>query len=148
MMGQRMNENLNRLEGIIRLLEHIKYEIGELMTPQNEIFIRFGNEALEKCGFLEILKKCRADGEGSLLEKALDVYGKPFLDDQRCDMMLRDFASSLGKLSREAQVERCTAYITRFGEIYAAKNGKTAGDVKLCRSMGILIGAASVIILL
>lgn len=147
-IGKRTEETVQRLEGVILLIEHIKYEIGERMTPQNELFVRFGNSALERCGFLETLKKCRSDGEKSALANALEMYGDLFFDDKRCNMMLSDFAESLGKLPCGVQMARCESYLERFGSIYAEKSVKAQSDIKLCRSMGILCGAAAVLMVL
>ena len=147
-MGRRTEETVKRLESIILLIEHIKYEIGERMTPQNELFARFENKTLEKCGFLEVLKKCRADGERSVLETALDMYGELFPGNDRCNMLLRDFSASLGKIPHTLQTERCTNYSERFGAIYTEISKKAVSEAKLYRSMGILCGVAAVLVLL
>ena len=146
-MAKHAEEEARRLEAVILMIDHIKYEIGEYMTPQNELFARFENRALEACGFLGILKKCRSDGEKSVLSKALEVYGD-LLCEKRCNMLLADFSESLGKLSRSAQLERCDSYREKFNSVYAEKSTKLQGEKKLCRSMGILCGTAAVLMLL
>ena len=147
LMGRRAESETRKLEAVILMIEHIRYEIGERMTPQNELFKRFENTALEKCGFLGVLKKCRADGEKSVLSKALEIYGDLFTE-KRCNMMLEDFSESLGRLSQSAQLERCGRYCERFNSEYIEKSAKIQSEKKLCRSMGILCGAAAVLILL
>lgn len=147
LMGKRAEEQVRRLESVILMIQHIRYEIEERMTPHNGLFERFENKTLERCGFLGILKKCRADGEKSVLSKAIEIYGDLFLYES-CNTMLCDFAESLGKLSQSAQLERCDSYRERFNSVYAEKSEKLQGEKKLCRSMGILCGAAAVLILL
>lgn len=147
-MGRRSQEEVRRLEAVIRLIEHIKYEIGERMTPHNELFVRFESNVLERCGFLDALRKCRFDGEGSALSGALRIYGDLFFEDKGCNMMLEDFSESLGMLSRTAQLERCDGLIERFNSVYKEKSAKIQSETRLCRSMGILCGVAAVLTVL
>ncbi|MBQ9940690.1 MAG: stage III sporulation protein AB [Clostridia bacterium] len=144
----RTKEQVLKLDGIISMIEHIRYEIGERMTPQNMIFERFENRALSRCGFLDILKKSRSDGENSSLKCALVSYGKLFPEDAKCEMLINDFSLTLGTLSRQEQQNRCTEYIERLRHIYTEKSGKISADTKLYRSLGLLLGTVSVLLLL
>lgn len=148
LMSMRVREELRRLEGIIELIRHIKYEICRRFCPQEEIFERFENTALTKCGFVEILKKSRVEGEKSALTSALDTYGKLFPADAACERAVRDFAESLGKVSFAVQSERCDFYILHLEHICSQKHARAGADIKLCRSMGALVGVVTALLLL
>ena len=147
LMSQGISEEIKRLEGIIELIRHIKYEICVRMSAQEEIFARFENEALRKCGFLEVLQSCRVDGEKSVLASAMEMCPHFLKSDAMCRRLICDFAETLGTLERRVQEEKCDFYISRLTEIYNEKKEKSAAEIKLCRSMGALAGVAAVLIL-
>ncbi len=148
MLSRDTGEELARLEGAIRMAEHIKYEINRRMSTQEEIFARFDNESLEKCGFLPFARACRVENEKSVLTAALEHCGKLLPSFPSAEQALRDFGETLGTLPRAAQEQSCDACISRLSELYAAEKEKSIGKIKLYRSMGMLIGFAAVLLFL
>lgn len=136
-----------RVEGLISLVEYVKYEISCRMSAQEDIFARFENAALEKCGFLPLLRSCRVEDEKSALFSALEKHGNltSFSEILR---VISDFAETLGTLPRAAQEESCDVCARRLGELYAAEKQKAVGQIKLCRSMGVLVGFTAVLLFL
>ena len=147
LMSRGIIEEIKRLEGIIELIRHIKYEICVRMSMQEDIFAQFENESLRKCGFLDALHTCRIDGEKSVLFSAMEMCPHFLKSDAACRRLICDFAETLGTLERGIQEEKCDFYISRLSEIYSEKKEKSVAEIKLCRSMGALAGVCAVLIL-
>lgn len=143
-----LKEELERLEGMIELVERVKYGICERMCTQEELFVGFENSALSKCGFAGELARSRVEGEKSALMCALERFGTLFPTLTECERIIYDFADSLGKLHRSAQAQRCDAVKNRLEEIYVRAREKCAVKMKLYRSMGTLMGVTAVLLLL
>lgn len=147
-MSAKMKNQLKCLDGTIQLIRHAKYRICHQMCPQNEVFKDFENEALEKCGFLDILKNSHVVNEKSVLSCALESYGSLFDTLPECHKLIKDFADTLGSVSSQVQEEKCDFYISCLNEIYTKQSKVASDNSKLYRSMGLLVGITVAILLL
>ena len=135
---------LKRLRGLIDLLYFIKREISSYLTPQGEIFEKFRNRDLEKCGFLEALR-----GADSLnpLYQALGSRGDTLLIKREAFDTLLSFSKELGCFSPEEECARCDRAIAELEDILKIQKEETAEKTRLCRTVGAMVGMGAVLML-
>ncbi len=94
----------------LRLLIFAEQKISSRNMKLCDIYSIFSDEALEKCGFLALLREQRGE---DALSSALVKYDKGTLVGERFCELLFEFSSSIGKCrSRESSCELCKKYIS------------------------------------
>lgn len=148
LMSAKVKEELDQIGAFIDLIGYIKYEISLFLTKQDEIFEKFSNDTLEKCGFLEKLRSSPLDGEHSMLYRALCERDDTLLLDEETLKILKGFAENFGRLALDEQVEKCDTYIKILREIYNSKKADVISKVKLYRNVGLISGMGLVLTLI
>ena len=96
-----MTESRKRVrdtEAVLELISHAKSDIDCFLTPVDVIFSDFRCDALESCGFMNVLRQ-------SGIEKAVSSRTASFSENTK-DILLR-FSSSLGRGYREDELRLC-----------------------------------------
>lgn len=143
--GYRKKEQI--LHSFIEMIYFIKREISSYLTPQNEIYQKFTDVILEKNGFMSLLNKAVENGNEAPLLCALEEAGETLnLDKQSWDILIR-FARDLGTLSTQDECERCNRAISELDYIYKHCKEESKDKIRLCKSVGGIIGLATVLLL-
>ena len=122
-----------QIEGFRDLIGFTGGQIEGYLTPTHEIFAMFRNKALEKSGFLDALRRYGWSG-------ARDKYrGKLFLSEKELDA-LDVFFLQLGKCDTDSAVKHCIYYGKMFDDLAAEARADLPAKLKLCRSLGLVIG--------
>ncbi len=138
----------DELYAFILFLRFIKREVSFFLTRQRDIFVRFENKTLEKLGFLKALRERDIDDEKSPFYHVLcDFEGRLSIGDE-AKTLLFEFAEGFGRISPDEQSEKCTAVINALEEIYKKAKEETASGIKLCRTVGCVVGALAVLLLM
>ena len=145
LLSHTVKERLKRVEGAIELVRHCRYKVCDRLCPQNEIFMDFDNSALERCGFVTLLRSLDVSG-GPILYRALKSC--PDIWDKKTYTVLNDFARTLGNLNGRSQAESCDHCISALCLIYEKMNSTSEADMKLYRSMGMLTGVMTALLLI
>lgn len=140
-------KELFELEGFIAMVREIQYGISFSLAKQGDIFKAFTHPALEKNGFLPLLRTLPVGSE-SILTQGLHLGGKQLSVDREVKKILLSFAAGLGKVSLERQMAECELCIKRLEHIAAEKRTRLPAQQKLSRSLGFLIGGCTLLILL
>lgn len=136
----------NELYAFIQLIRFIKREVALFLTRQQEIFERFENVILEKNGFLKTLREQDINDEKSPLYHTLILYEGKLKFNREAIETIMEFSESFGRLSREEQEEKCSLTLEILEEIYNKEKENNTSRIKLCRSVGSIIGAAMVLL--
>ncbi len=135
------------LEGFIAMVREIHYAISFSLAKQGDIFKSFTHPALEKNGFLPLLRTLPVGSE-SILTQGFRCAGAKLAIDTEARKILDDFAAGLGKVSLERQNAECELCIHRLEHIVSEKRARLPARQKLSRSLGLLIGGCTLLILL
>ncbi len=141
-IGLRMIEEDRRrfseLGALLRLIRHIRENIGTLRRPLPQIYEAFCDPCLEENGFLPILRKrgFRAAAEET-----------PWRQDEDVTRVLTEFAASLGQGYTDEEVSLCRYTETKLADALAALEKAAPDREKLRRTLPALL-ALSVILLL
>lgn len=131
-------ERLLILEGLISFVRYAKEQITLFKRPLSGIFESFTNEALERDGFLEILRR---DGAYSAA-----CHVRCRLSREDSDTFLQ-FSRDLGGGYSEGQEALCSLCEKRLSESAEKLKALLPGKLRLYRLIPVLL-ASSVIILL
>ncbi|MBQ9976369.1 MAG: stage III sporulation protein AB [Clostridia bacterium] len=138
----------DELYAFILFVQFIKREVSFFLTRQKDIFMRFENKTLEKLGFLESLRSRDIDDEKSPLYYVLHDFENRLSICDEAKNILFEFADGFGRISTDEQSEKCTAVITALDEIYKKTKEEASSGVKLCRTVGCVVGALAVLLLM
>ncbi len=130
-------------KGLIELLYAIKSGIEYGGTALEEIYSHFENTALEKCGFIGILRQ----GQSNALENALNCTGLLLSDSDKA--LFFEFAKKCGKgfyAGNEKQL--CSRYIALCELLDKKCSADENTKCMLYRRLGILCGLLFAVILL
>lgn len=137
----------NELKAFIELVYFIRREISGYLTPQHEIYRKFTNSILEANGFLGTLRKNSANGISSPLNYTLEskketlrLGGEPFY-------VLASFSEGLGSFSELDECQRCERCAKELEAILKKQKEETEQKVRLCKSIGGLVGIGLVLLL-
>lgn len=132
------------LHSFIMMLSFIKQEVGSYLTPQQEIYKKFYDRHLDKCSFLDVLKEEKTDTPlSTALEKSKD---KLMLKKEAYDL-LYEFGNSFGTLSQGDECRRCEKLISQLEEIYKTQKEETSEKIRLCRTVGCMLGIGLALLL-
>ena len=128
-----------RLECFLSLVRFIENEISCYMTPLDEIYRRFEGKELEDCGFLAVLRE-----KG--MKQALTECKSALCFSEEEERLLTEFASELGRSSREEQLRFCE-YCRRMLEGYVTGGREDLPKrLRLCRCL-VMTGSALIVLL-
>jgi len=145
--AETVNDTLLYTEGFLKLIRHIKYEISTFLTKQKDIFSSFNDVALEKCGFLNVLKNTEVTGEESILYKVIAEYKDNLNLSPKTEKLLIEFSKTLGYTSMEEQIKSCDFYYIKLEEEYKELEVQVKKKVKLYRTLGFVFGLAVAIVI-
>lgn len=136
-------------DGFLEMMEYIKDKIKYFKVPAKEIYRNFENDALEKAGFLESLRKHEND------EIYLDVWKTAFLE-CRENLMLSDkeataileFGNCIGNRGGQLLEDSFDYYINELRLIIEEKKRENSKNIRMYRVIGITAGAALVLMAL
>lgn len=131
-------------EGFAALVGHISARLPGL-AAMDEIVADFENDALKSAGVLPILQD-----RNSLLpcNKRLLAAIELQKDDERLCSILLPLAKELGSVGYETQQRSLSDAAAKLKELCEKRRASLAGGEKCCRWLGVLTGAAVVILLL
>lgn len=130
-----------QLEAFTRLISHIAAEIDSFSSPLDRIFAGYRDETLEKCGFLPALR--RSGGAAALDECGGRLY---LTAAERAELV--KFLGGIGRRGRDETARHCAFYEKRLAALAQSARGELAGQMKVCRTLGLLAGAMLAILLL
>ena len=130
-----------RREGLCELVKYIKQRAEFFGEPLITIYSTFKNPSLEESGFMKAVIS-----EG--LEAAYIKNKGIFLFDDFVDMAVCSFLKTLGRLPLEEQLSSCEFIISKLEGVNAVTREKLPIKKKLWCSVGVLSGAAIVILIL
>lgn len=137
-------EENNILRSFITLISFIKREISSYLTPQREIYTKFYDKHLYKCGFLDELKNSTSDtpllSALSLTKERLNLRAEPY-------ELIYEFASLFGTLSEKEEMDRCDKLVSELEEIYKKNKEENREKIRLCRTVGCMTGIGLLLIM-
>jgi hypothetical protein len=136
-----VKEEVHRAEGFLRLARLIRSRIACFRQPLVSIYADFSDEALDKCGFTEELRR----GEFLLaVAKKKDVLGlRPaFMT------LLTDFGQTLGKSGAEDQLRHCDRCIAEMEAMLSAMKSTCPERLRLARALSLCFAAMAALLLL
>lgn len=141
LFSRMQNGRQMRLECFLLLIRFIESEISCYQTPLDDIYRKFEGEALEKCGFLAVLR------ERGMREALKECRSALCFSDEEY-RLLELFACELGKSYREEQLRGCE-YYRRMLENYCHEGRQELpARLKLCRSLTVTGGLLLVLLLI
>ena len=100
-------KKIRHTEAILELISHVRSNIDYFLTPVDGIFEGFKNDALESCGFCDVLRK-------SGIEKAVDEHTASL--SQATEDTLAYFSRTLGRSYKEEQIKLCDYCAEKISE--------------------------------
>ncbi|MBQ6263785.1 MAG: hypothetical protein IJK58_09760 [Clostridia bacterium] len=91
-------KTIRHTEAILELISHVRSNIDFFLTPVEGIFEGFKNDALESCGFSDVLRR-------SGIEKAVGIHAASL--SKVTEDALVNFSRSLGRSYKEEQIRLC-----------------------------------------
>ena len=134
------------LHEFINLLYFIKREISSYLTPQKEIFEKIHSPYFEKNGLLERIRESSSADNEAPFYKALCVYDFQ-TPDKEAQEILKVFARELGRLPAAEECEHCDRAIRELEKLYEKKKEETSQKIRLCQSIGSMIGIVVALLL-
>lgn len=129
-----VDKRIDEMSGFLSLIEHARGEISSYLAFGGGLFARFENEALEKCGFLPLLREgCEACDAFDRSSASLSLSAS-----QRKD--LRDFFSRFGSEYAEAEIEKTTAFLEKFKKDLERERENLTKSLSIARAL--LLGGA------
>ncbi len=125
-------------EGFLRLFRFLRAEIASFGTPTGEIFLRFSDEALSSCGFLDRL---RAEG----FSEALSACRPSLSITEETYTLLSSFGKELGKRYLSEELARIDYYVDALQERAEDARREAPKRARLCRAL--LFCAAGMVII-
>ncbi len=138
MIGEEKRK-IRELDALLRLVRHIRENIGSLRRPLPRIFSSFPDPALEENGFLPLL---RERGFRAAVEET------PWRQEEGVRLALADFAASLGRGYAEEELSLCRYTEAKLADALAALEKAAPEREKLWRSIPALLALSVVLLLL
>lgn len=135
------------LMGMIRLVEHIRYEISSFLTKQSELFLRFEDRALARCGFLDTLRLSASQSGNRALYRALLAAKEGLHLPSEAFGVLLEYAERLGEYDVQGEVERAEKTEQALHRHLEQARGEGAARQTLYRWFGVLTGLLVFILL-
>ena len=129
---------LRTSEALRRLVVQLEEDFAEFASPPEESYRRVREKLFEECGFTGMLLS-------GGWEAALDTLTD--LEPESREILLA-FAAALGRGSREQECTRCRHTAALLDERIAAMQRALPVQLKLCRSLALMAGAAAAIIMI
>lgn len=140
MMARSSKKEYEEFLGLIELLKYIKNELIYFKTKQTDILSKFQNPALERCGFIDLLRRKKQDP----LKDAFS--GKPPLSvSQRVLTVMQDFSNSFGTIPYDLQIIKCDETVFLLDSMKNDIKTTAEKNVNLYKTVGFSIGAALLI---
>ena len=125
-------------EGLVLLLRHIHTSVSAYGLPKEQIFAAFSHPALERCGFLAVLKE---KGLPHALEKGGLCVAQTALHP------LYIFAEGMGMRLSKEELSACRLALDEAVQILSSLRERLPTRLRLCRTL-VLTGGMMVILLL
>ena len=138
-MGGYLRSVSQKLSGFCRLIGAVRSGIESYSLPLEEIYSGFSDEMLEKCGFLNDLKK---NGFEPALKKC-DLSG---IGDGAKDALFT-VASGLGKSPKQDQIRLCDSALSELERDLQKERDMLQGKLKIVRTVTLTAAMMAVIIL-
>ena len=137
----------DEFKGFIELIKFIKHEISQNLTLQKDIYQKFENEALNKNGFIEILRYFSQNNYPSPLYIALKEYSSELKVNVEAVAPIIEYSEKFGSFSIEEEVARANALIEDLEEIYKSNKDDISNKKRLCRTVGCMVGIGLLLLL-
>ena len=131
----------SQLEAFLKLISHIKAQIGYFRAPLDSILEGYNDETLSGCGFL------LAARELGVREGFDSCRTRLVLTDDEVDELGR-FFSGLGSRSADEEESGCGYYEKTLGAALDKERAELAKRTKLCRTFGMLAGVLLAVLLI
>lgn len=137
-LGGQEKRRVEETEGLVLLLRHIRASVQTYALPKDKIYESFRHKALEKCGFLPLLKK-----EG--LTVAIEKGGLALKAESLRPLTV--FAAGEGGRLTEEELSACGLALDGMEQVLAELKGKLPERLRLLRTL-VLSGGMMVAVLL
>ena len=139
-ISSRAKREIAELEAFILLINRIRTDIACFSRPLYEIYTSFEADALERSGFLKMLRELGLNEALKMSENRLTLHGDD-LD------VIKQFAAVIGKSYRDEEIKTCDYYISQLSERYKMHYDEFPKKNKLNRSLCVMFGVSLIIIL-
>ncbi len=146
LFSEKEKEKLNECEAFLRLFLYVKNQIQYFLSPTRIIFEEFEDETLEENGFLPLLREEQNGVYQSNWQSAVDKCS--FRGDAETKNIIREFGEAVGKSNREMQLASFDYQIKLLSAKTESVRAALPKNTRLCRAMGMALGAAAAIMLL
>lgn len=136
-----IKQEVRRMEGLLHLARQIRTRIAYFRQPLSAIYADFSDEALDRCGFTEALRK--GDFMLALLEKKDALGLRPALID-----LAIEFAGELGKSGTEDQTRHCDRCIAEMEKALSALKAEGPDRIRLIRALSLCFAAMAALLLI
>lgn len=140
-MAEKERHRICCIEALLLLVREIRRSISFSMIPLEEIYKRYKDNALTKCGFLNLL---RTDGLFSAYIQKSHVFGL----DSFSDLRFKAFAERVGKHPAEEEVRGCDEIDDLLSNTLEQIKKDYPVKQKLYMALGSCLGIGAVILLL
>ena len=136
--GGQEKRRVEETEGLVLLLRHVRASVRAYALPKPKIYESFHHKALEKCGFLSLLKQ---EGLGVALEKG----GLSLKEESLRPLSV--FAMGEGGRLTEEELTACEIALDGMEQVLMEAKKKLPERLRLLRTL-VLSGGMMVVILL
>lgn len=140
-MAEKEKQRIFCIEALLLLVREVRRSISFSMIPLEEIYKRYDDNALAKCGFLTLL---RTDGLLSAYVQKSDVFRL----DSFSDLRFKVFAERVGKHPAEEEIRGCDEIDDLLSNTLEQIKKDYPVKQKLYTALGGCLGIGAVILLL
>ena len=108
------DRRLGEMSGLSALFIHMESRLGRTLDYGGELYRGFGNDFLEKCGFLPLLREGKAPSDAFMEAK------KSMVLPRKVEALAENLFSSFGKGYRDQEIERLRRARRELDEVITA----------------------------
>lgn len=131
--------SVKQIESFIQFIKYIKSQVEYYNMPYPDIFDKYSNPTLEKCGFINTL---RTSGWKIAIDNSIFYFNSNIKE------LLSNFGNELGKSMKQDQIINCTYTIEQLEIQYQNAKSELPKRTKLYNSLSLMAGISIIIILI
>lgn len=136
-----VRQRLQQHRAFVALLLHIEQMISQFLTPQDGLWRDFSNDALEKCGFLPLLR------EGKGLSQAFEKVKASLSLSERTKEMLSGFFADFGGGYLDGEMSRTAGFRAELESCLEKEGEELEKSLKITNAL-LVAGAVGIVILI
>lgn len=136
-----VRQRLEQYRGFVALILHIEGMISRFLTPQDGLWRDFNNDALQKCGFLPLLR------EGKGLSGAFESVKASLALSEETKEMLSDFFGNFGGNYLDGEMSRTADFRTQLENGLKQEESELEKSLKISNAL-LVAGAVGIVILI